>query len=258
MTKKTKLFASYLTLDIHEKLLTLGGSAWVRKMVADADLSTRVDPRRCPESPYNLSALNDDERYLYGRLMQIKRQEKDDNKILLAPEWRGNFNHFKDYVIENIGPKPSPSHALLMVNKSGCYEPGNVTWGFSKRHTSTYELPLIGHHNLRFSIRGSNLLLTIQLPYPDGYGSTKLKPTSIKLATKKKSKNLTQQDIDSAIKRALSLINIAEQKRLAQDYQCLLQMHKNPVGFDVDTNNISIPFKVDIACLIRAIMKNDA
>lgn len=256
MPKTKKSFTCSLTLDLYTKFHELGGNEWVRKMVAEADLSTRVEPNIIEDKKYSVRELNDDEWYLYTRLLKIKHLENHGRTVSIYPEWRVDFNKFKNYVIEKLGPKPSYFHALVLVDKSGLYEPGNVAWGVPKNHNSTYNLPSIDHPNLKFSIDGNYVSISLKLPYPDGRGSTKLKTTSIRLTTRKKSKNLTQDDIDSAIKRAVSLVNVAEQKALAQDFQGLMQMYDDPMSMYVDTGNIPIPFQVDLACLMRAIGKN--
>jgi len=44
------------------------------------------------------------------------------------PEWIDNYPVFRDYVLHNIGPRPSPKYSIDRRDNEGNYEPGNLKW----------------------------------------------------------------------------------------------------------------------------------
>ena len=50
--------------------------------------------------------------------------------ITLFEKWRESKGYavFRDYIEENLGPRPSPSHRLERWDRAGGFEPGNLLW----------------------------------------------------------------------------------------------------------------------------------
>ena len=48
--------------------------------------------------------------------------------ITMWPEWIDNYPVFRDYVLHNIGPRPSPKYSIDRRDNEGNYEPGNLKW----------------------------------------------------------------------------------------------------------------------------------
>ena len=46
----------------------------------------------------------------------------------MAPEWIDDFLVFKNYVDQNLGPKPSPKHSIDRIENHEGYYPGNIQW----------------------------------------------------------------------------------------------------------------------------------
>ena len=47
--------------------------------------------------------------------------------ISIFPEWEKNYPAFRDYILQNLGPRP-PELSLDRINNDGNYEPGNLRW----------------------------------------------------------------------------------------------------------------------------------
>lgn len=64
-------------------------------------------------------------------LNENRKQYKDwgGRGISIYPDWLGDYEIFKSWIIENIGHKPSEKHQLDRINNDGNYEPGNLRWG---------------------------------------------------------------------------------------------------------------------------------
>jgi hypothetical protein len=48
--------------------------------------------------------------------------------ILMTPEWANDFAAFRDYVNQNLGPKPSPHHSIDRISNEEGYWPENIRW----------------------------------------------------------------------------------------------------------------------------------
>jgi hypothetical protein len=48
--------------------------------------------------------------------------------ITMAPEWINDFQAFRDYVNQNLGPRPSPKHSIDRIENYEGYFPGNLRW----------------------------------------------------------------------------------------------------------------------------------
>ena len=76
--------------------------------------------------------------YLYDLWTGIKKRCYNKNEkhyfqyggrgISVFPDWIPDFIKFRDYIIGEIGHRPTPKHSLDRINNDGNYEPGNVRW----------------------------------------------------------------------------------------------------------------------------------
>jgi hypothetical protein len=48
--------------------------------------------------------------------------------IRVHPPWQDSFALFREWVLANIGDRPSASYSLDRVDNDGHYEPGNLRW----------------------------------------------------------------------------------------------------------------------------------
>lgn len=48
--------------------------------------------------------------------------------VTIYKPWITDFKAFADYLQENLGDLPSPTHTLDRINSNGNYEPGNLRW----------------------------------------------------------------------------------------------------------------------------------
>jgi hypothetical protein len=55
--------------------------------------------------------------------------------IKIAPEWANSFITFKEYVLTNLGERPS-GHTFDRINNDGNYEPGNVRWATQSQQSN--------------------------------------------------------------------------------------------------------------------------
>lgn len=70
--------------------------------------------------------------------------------ITVCDRWRNSFPAF----LEDVGPRPSPSHSVGRVNNDRGYEPGNVTW-----QTATEQMNN-RRNSRRLTFRGETLTLS--------------------------------------------------------------------------------------------------
>ena len=48
--------------------------------------------------------------------------------ITMCEEWRDDYLAFRDYILKNLGDKPSPDYSLDRIDNDGDYTPGNLRW----------------------------------------------------------------------------------------------------------------------------------
>lgn len=48
--------------------------------------------------------------------------------IEIAPEWVDDFQAFRVYIRQHLGPKPTPGHSIDRINNDYGYFPGNLRW----------------------------------------------------------------------------------------------------------------------------------
>lgn len=42
--------------------------------------------------------------------------------------WRNDFPAYHNYIMDALGPKPTPAHSLDRIDNDRGYEPGNLRW----------------------------------------------------------------------------------------------------------------------------------
>lgn len=52
--------------------------------------------------------------------------------IFICSDWKDNFENFKDWILNNLGDRPSPKYQLDRINNDKNYEPGNLRWALPK------------------------------------------------------------------------------------------------------------------------------
>lgn len=78
------------------------------------------------------------EHYLYFIYKSIKQRCNNQRNfayknygargIKLHPNWANNFLLFFDYIMNELGERPTKQHSLDRINNNGNYEPGNLRW----------------------------------------------------------------------------------------------------------------------------------
>lgn len=48
--------------------------------------------------------------------------------ITMHPAWADDFVAFRDYVLSELGPRPSPDHSIDRIDNDKGYEPDNIRW----------------------------------------------------------------------------------------------------------------------------------
>lgn len=63
--------------------------------------------------------------------------------IRVCPQWERSYTEFRDWIIKNIGHRPSKNHSLDRIDNDKGYEPGNVRWATRSEQT----------RNTRYTVR---------------------------------------------------------------------------------------------------------
>ena len=81
--------------------------------------------------------------YLYGFWLRIRSRchnPRDpryprwgEKGIFLDSEWRENYPAFRDWVKENLGPRPSSGYRLERWKRERNFDPGNLFWATEKQ-----------------------------------------------------------------------------------------------------------------------------
>lgn len=76
--------------------------------------------------------------YLYSLWSGIKHRTNSPNSrhyewyggrgITMHPAWVDDYVTFRDYVLAELGERPSKRHSLDRIDNEGNYEPGNIRW----------------------------------------------------------------------------------------------------------------------------------
>jgi hypothetical protein len=69
--------------------------------------------------------------------------------IRVCKEWKNSFDKYFDWIIENLGQKPSDGHTLDRIDNNGSYKPGNVRW-------ATWEIQAKNKRGKKLDIKKAN------------------------------------------------------------------------------------------------------
>lgn len=91
--------------------------------------------------------------YLYKKWTSIKSrcyiksasgyENYGGKNIKIYELWKNDFQEFFNWIIENIGDRPTESHSIDRIDNSKDYEPNNLRWATSKEQTQNSSLSKI-------------------------------------------------------------------------------------------------------------------
>lgn len=92
-------------------------------------------PREYNHPPHN--PTYDAVRAARQRCRNPSHRDHDRYKGKLHPEWcaRDGQHRMYEWIMDNLGPKPTKQHSLDRIDPAGCYEPGNLRWATKKQQT---------------------------------------------------------------------------------------------------------------------------
>lgn len=61
--------------------------------------------------------------------------------IKMHEPWRESFREFYDYIISNIGERPSDKYTIDRIDNDGSYEPGNIKWSTQAEQNKNRRTP---------------------------------------------------------------------------------------------------------------------
>lgn len=97
--------------------------------------------------------------YLYSKWVGIKsrcyakscpsNKNYGGRNIIIFQEWKDNFKLFYDWILNNLGDRPSTRHSLDRINNNGNYEPGNLRWATYRMQAQNSRLSKITEETVR-------------------------------------------------------------------------------------------------------------
>ena len=76
---------------------------------------------------------------LYGLWASIKHRltwDRSYEGVRMYEPWVTSFVAFESFIVEVLGPKPTPEHSLDRIKPGGHYEPGNLRWATKKEQSA--------------------------------------------------------------------------------------------------------------------------
>lgn len=64
--------------------------------------------------------------------------------------WINDFEAFRSYMLEHLGPRPSDAYSIDRLDNDGHYEPGNLRWATRKEQARNRSTTKLDDWDVRF------------------------------------------------------------------------------------------------------------